>query len=678
MLTGRRAFDGEDVSLTLAAVMKSDPDLAALPPGIPGSVRACLDRCLQKDPRQRLRDIGDVRLVLEGVFDTATPAPNAAAPTTEVHLWRRLVVPTSALVAGLVIGLSSRNLTPDLPRHVTRFEHALHNDLQFKGGNRPLIDMSPDGRSIVYTATDGLYLHSLDGGEDRRLVFGGFNLSSPVFLPEGDSVAYFDSGQLKRIALTGGAPIVIANVTQPYGLSWSPDETLLFGSAEGISRVPTGGGTPEVVIAAAAGEQLASPQLLPGSDTVLFTQYRMGSFDSGGLLADSTIAAQSLRGGARAAILAGGANARLVGAGHLVYTVGDELFGVGFDTTASRTIGRAASLNLRLRLVIGANGVGLASLSLSNDGALAYLAGVRSGIEPLAWVSRSGKVDPIAEIPPDRFTSPRLSGDGRRVVVIARGDARIYDLATGRETRVTTAQSVGSYVDWAPGDHAVTYTSTRKGRGGLTNVWTQSLERADPPQQITALGGQTHIDGWAPRGTALAVHHHDTTGFRIRILPADKGMDFDPVPLTSDAGTEEGGVFSPDGRFIAYVRGLGGQVEVVIRPYPGPLTPVSIGGGREPVWARNGELYYRRSSDDTMMVVRVKTTPALTVSPPTALFAGPGNPGGTSRAAYAVTADGQRFLMSAGHAVRQGDATAGTINVVLNWTRELTERVVRP
>jgi serine/threonine-protein kinase len=171
MLTGRRAFEGEDTSLTLAAVMKSDPDFTALPPEVPASIRTCLTRCLHKDPRQRIRDMGDVRLLLEGVFDSPAraQAPVATVAPPKAPLWRRVLPPlAAATVAGTLMGVAAWNAKPADPRPVTRFEHVLPADVLFRGGARRSFTVSPDGSKIAYGAVDGLYLHALDEAGDRK------------------------------------------------------------------------------------------------------------------------------------------------------------------------------------------------------------------------------------------------------------------------------------------------------------------------------------------------------------------------------------------------------------------------------------------------------------------------------------------------------------------------------
>ena len=231
--------------------------------------------------------------------------------------------------------------------------------------------------------------------------------------------------------------------------------------------------------------------------------------------------------------------------------------------------------------------------------------------------------------------------------MVADGDTWVYELASGREIRITSDGSVGSYAGWNPSGTEVTY--TRTGAEGTTNVWMQSADGSGLPVQLTDLEGGVHFDSWSPDGRTLAAHHH-LDGSALLMIPFDNGSGGEAEPWFAREFAASDSVFSPDGRYVAHVSSQTGQAEIYVRPFPGPgggQTPVSVGGGVEPVWAANGEIFYRRPSDYTMMAVEVATAPTLTVGEPRALFPGSLSPGGSPRARYAVTGDGQRFLMNA-------------------------------
>jgi dipeptidyl aminopeptidase/acylaminoacyl peptidase len=215
---------------------------------------------------------------------------------------------------------------------------------------------------------------------------------------------------------------------------------------------------------------------------------------------------------------------------------------------------------------------------------------------------------------------------------------------------------------------------------GTTNVWLQLSDGGAKPTRLTTLTGQVDVDSWSPDGRTLAVHHHKVGGGSdVLMISFRDGKASDPAAFASDAPTELGATFSPDGRYVAYVSNETGRNEVFIRrfPGPGPATPVSTGGGSEVVWARNGEIFYRRVSDHMMMALPVTTSPALTVGQPRPLFRLAGMQYSTSAPRYAVTADGKRLLMNAGdlRVDQGGSAPRPAINIVQNWTEELKRLV---
>ncbi len=688
MLTRKRAFEGEDVSLTLAAVMKSDPDLKALPPDVPSSVRLCLERCLQKEPKKRLRDIGDVALLLDGAFDVPVALPSAAQQRRPL-LRRALVPAAAAIVATLVTGGVTWNRRPQPDRSPTRFELPLPQYLgaalpagAARSGGRPILSAARDGRRIVYRTATGLFVHEMEATEDRPLTNNTPNIMNPLMSPHGDFVAFFVDGQWKRIAFNGGGPSIIGAAAEPIGATWATDGYIYFGSGAGISRLAALGGVPELLIKATPGEQLTSPQLLPDGRTVMFTVYKADNAfisNTGNVARPSAVAVQKLTDSERKVIVERGANARYFSKGYLLYTVDNALFGQKFDLASLRGTGPGVSLVEEIRLGTSSVGVGLANYDLSDDGSLFYVRSGNATGAPLMWVDRRGKADVIDAIPPASFNSFHLSTDNRRLLTIAQNDLRIYELETGRETRLTTDGSVGAYASWDRDERSVVYSSTRAGEGGPMNLWMQRLDASAPARQVTHLKGLTHLDAWSPDGLSLIAHLHpsDSSSYSLFRLPVSGGRIGEPQPFTSPPGNQEAGVFSPDGRFVAYTDTVSAQAEVVIRPLldAGPTVPVSVGGGREPFWASNGELFYRRGADDTMMVVKVGTAPSLHVGAPQELFGGVGTPAGSTRARYAVTSDGQRFIMRGTRVKGVTSDNRTSISVVLNWAEELKQRL---
>ena len=672
MLTGKRPFDGEDISETLAFVLTKEPDWSALSGDIAPSLRAYLKRCLQKDPRQRVRDVGDLRLAMAGAFDTGLEASESVAVAPRTLPWAAAVV-----AASMLTGLGVRSMTRSVPPEVTRIAYDLPASHQLRNLGRAVLAASPDGRRFVYNTADGLYLRAMDQ-LDARVLLGTEEalgtLSIPFFSPDGRSVAFFQGGNLKRLALSGGTPVVVCSVFQPSAAHWAPDDTIFFAQAGGILRVPANGGTLELVIPDADGELLDAPQLLSDGDSLLFTARAAGarSWDN------AQIVVQSLSSGERTVLLEGGSDARYVPSGHLVYALDDGLFAVAFD---AKNLSVASGPVSMVQGVVRADSTRAvsANYAVSDDGTLFYLAGEQGSYGPLIWVDRTGKADVIETILPNEFSTPRLSPDGERVLVVADGDVRIYDLTSGRESRLTTDGAAGSYAGWAPSGAEVAYTANRGTDG--QQIWMQPADGSGTAWQLTALGGRVHFDSWAPDGRTLSAHHHSGGTVNLLIVPFD-GAGGEPETWLEREHIDGYAVFSPNGRDVAFVSNQTGSREIYIRPFPGPggQMTVSVGGGQEPAWTPTGELFYRRPRDWAMMVVEVSTDPVLAVGAPDQLFLG--LDAGTGRGAsarYAVTADGQRFLMSAA-LLASGEASSGVgagpkVVVVLNWVEELKERV---
>jgi serine/threonine-protein kinase len=684
MLSGRPAFDDEDVSMTLSRVLQRDPAFE-FPVSVAAPVKQTIALCLKKDPNLRLHDMADVRLALDGHFEVPSPVVRGAVRP----MWRRLLPSGAAAAVGAtIVGVALWPHGRPEPAGVTRFEHRLPEGVTFRSTGRPALAVSPDGRHLVYNTTAGLFMRSLDEDESAARLLPGTtqNLTNPFFSADGQSVGYYQQGQLKRLALSGGAPVTIGPAQNPFGVTWTADDTILFGQREGLMRVSASGGTPELLVPSTAGQQIDSPQMLPEGEFVMFSVTDIAN-PPGNAPGDqwnlAEVVVHSLRTGERKTLIKGGSDARYV-PGYLVYALRDGLFARRFDAKSRELSGAAISLVQGVqRSCCGTNVTGSAQYSVSRDGTLFYVVGEpASGGSRLAWVDRAGRSEQLTTVPAGNFSSPRLSADNQRVLVVSQRNLRIYDLSTGRESLVTTDGTVENYADWMPGEQAVAYSSTRGGQ--VVNVWVQRLDGSGTSTQVTALTNEAHFDSWAPNGKTLALHQHQqtTADGRLLIMPMGDGTSAEPLAFLPNASAYMSDiVFSPDGRYVAFVSNETGIRQIYIRPFPGPgvQTPVSVGGGVEPAWARNGELFYRRETDYTMMAVSVRTTPTLAVSPAKELFRGAAYPGGSPRARYAVATDGQRFLMNVSLLADAPGSTGAErrprINVVLNWREELRRLV---
>jgi dipeptidyl aminopeptidase/acylaminoacyl peptidase len=358
-----------------------------------------------------------------------------------------------------------------------------------------------------------------------------------------------------------------------------------------------------------------------------------------------------------------------------VYAWRDGLFGVAFDPKRTKVTSGAAPLVQRVRRSIGVNAAA-SNYGVSDEGTLTYIAETVS-LHSLVWLNRDGTPGgSITSIPPGTYEEPRLSPDGHRVLVTRDGDIWIYDVASGRSNRLTTDGSSQMGV-WAPNGARIAYASARKGH---LEAWVQPSDGSGESQQLTQLGGQVHVDSWSPDGTLLAIHHHPPNdAVRIFMVPMEPRPGT-PRPFDTGDFNAESADFSRDRRYVAYLSTDSGQREISIRAYPGPggQASVSVGGGREPVWVDNGDIFYRNLTGESFFAVSVKTQPSLQIGRPVKLFQGPyymprtGSP----RAQYDVTADGRRFLVLAPSSNGDVAATRPHIIVVQNWVEELKRRVL--
>ena len=337
MLAGSRPFQGEDESLTLASVLNREPQWDGLPHALSPALNTYLRRCLEKEPRQRVQAIGDVRLAMEGAFETPPETrPQIDVPST---VWQRpasvvlgvlLVVATTSL-AWWLIGSPSR-----VPTDIARFSIPLLADQSFNDTSRHLIAFSPDGTRLVYQADGQLFVRRMDELQATPIPGTEGGATNPFVSTDGTWVGFWAGDQLRKVAMSGGAAVTLCSARNPWGASWSRDDTILVGQGfEGIWRVPSAGGTPEVVIEVAEGEIAHGPQLLPGGDWVLFTLSPVGATSWN----EAKAVVQSLSSGERAMVVDPARDARYVQTGHLVYALDGVLFAVPFDAASRQVTG---------------------------------------------------------------------------------------------------------------------------------------------------------------------------------------------------------------------------------------------------------------------------------------------------------------------------------------------------
>jgi len=678
MLTGRRPFEGEGVNDTLAAVLRSNPDLSLLPAGVSDSARLVIAGCLEKDRTRRFSDIAIVQFLL------TTPAlltgTGLQKARTAHARWKRAASLVAAAVAGATIaGMAFKYMrVPASESPVTRFTFQLPDGQHFTNPGRSVLAFSPDGTRIAYVADRGLYLKTMWDRTPVQMVQPGLRgVTSPVFSPESRWIAYWSDGALYKIAVTGGTPVRLCDADNPIGMSWAADR-LLMGSTKGVLGVRDTGGPVEVIIPVKEDETAHGPQMLPDGRSILFTLAR-GTDPERWDAAEIDV--QTLGTNERKTIMRGGADARYTSNGYLVYAVGGALFAVRFNARKLETDGATTPVESGVSRAV-AGQTGIAQYSVSSTGSLAYLPGPASlaGGE-LVLLDRKGNVQPL-NFPPNQFQSPRFcpTNDQQLAVGIDDGGSTniwMYDLSGAHGPHQMTLGGRNRFPEWTRDGTRIAFQSNREGDDAI--FW-QRADGSGPAERLTRPEkGQSHIpESWSPDGDTL-LFSSNTNGrdFVLQYLTLHDRRVASVAGVTS-AGYPQGG-FSPDGRWIVYAvvnaarNGTGG---VFVRPFPLTSVFFRVGPGVSPFWAPTGRgLYFVEAPGfDSFSFVNITTEPAFEVSQrskvprPTIAGGGPALP-----RAYDASPDNQHLVVVAARG-SQGSPGTPQIEFVLNWFDELKNR----
>ena len=679
ILTGRQAFTGDDVSDVLVSIFRDDPDWSLLPEDTPARIHQTLRVCLQKDAKQRVRDVSAIRLAMAGVFETAgiDRHERTETPVAQATLWQRPVaLALGALLIAVLSSLAGWSLTRAAPPTIVRMPILLGASEQFTSLSRRAVSISPDGRFVVYTANRGLSLRRVDQLEATPIAstFEGYWVSNPFFSADSQWIGYHAGGQLKKVSISGGAPITLCEAEIPYGASWGEDDTILFGQGQaGIWRVAATGGTPDVVIEVAEGERAQGPQMLPGGEAVLYTLGTgFGQWDA------AQIVVEQLATGNRMTLIEGGRDARYLSTGHLVYLLKNVLFAVPFDPKARAVTGGPVSLIEGIRDAGGFTGA--AHFSVADTGSLVYLpGGPGGGQSEFVWVDRTGQTQPVG-VEPRAYAWGRVSPDGKRVAVDTTNedDVWIYDLTREAMTRLTFDEASDSSPLWTPDGSRVVFRSGREG-GGL--FW-KSADGTGEVERLLENPNAPRPYGWSTDGR-LVFDQSRSGGSGISVVSV-VSVDGDRTPELLLAGEfgEQNPSISPDGHWIAYDSRESGQAQIYVQPFPNiedgkwQVSSVSDSDAAfDPVWSPDGTQLFFLSGPE-LMVVRVETEPTFTSTTPEVVFnlvdftLVPGRE-------YDIAPDGDRFLFQRGQGEQVAAGTASLV-FVLNWHQELLERVPVP
>jgi Tol biopolymer transport system component len=675
MLTGRALFQGETASEVLASVIMRDPDLNGLPTNVPPSLRHVISRCLVKDPKLRLRDIGEARLALSG--SDAIHAV-ATAPDTPARRGSRWLV---VLSAGLALALAASGVAlwrvaarPPADA-VIRFEVQPPDQTTLMLVARPSVTLSSDGTTLGFVAVEKgesrLYLRSLSEITSRVLP-GTEGGSNPVFSPDGRRIAFFAAGRLKTTTLDG----TVQTVTEaggdgdPRGIAWLADGTLVFaGVAAGpITQVPAAGGVARAITTLddKKGERTHRwPAALPNGK-ILFT---IGTRNSPDNYDRSTIEAVDPATGTRQVVLEGASSARYA-AGHLLFVRESILYAVPFDLDSLTTRGTPVQV---LRGVNGDTTTGGSHLAIADNGTIAYAPGTAMSANRLVWVDRQGKTQPL-DLPQGLFFDPSLSPDGTRVAVVwqtltaGTGDIWVGDLVRNTFTRLSFTGSTASPV-WSADGKTIYYSSIDP-NGRRTTFMRKPADGSRDAEPLVEIGFRSSLREVTPDGKYLLIDFMDSSTGKDngQIAKLELVAKAKPEILVQTPFDDYAGQWSPDKRWLAYNSEESGRSEVYVRDMSsnGGRWQISTSGGEEPKWSADGrELYYRNESQ--LMAVAIDTRTTFTPRTPTLLFEGVYNLRSDTGISYAVAPKGDRFLM-----VRLSEKNAvSALTVVTNWFDEL-------
>jgi serine/threonine-protein kinase len=639
MLTGRAPFQGETSPDVLASVLARDPDYGALPPNLNPRITDLLRRCLEKNPKRRWQAVGDLRAEIETSAASPHWNPSAAIVVEPPRPWWAMPLLVSALVAVIVAGAVGAVGVMRFGRQapapiVTRFTVTLPAGQQFAAPAFNVVAISPDGTQIVYAVDQKLYLRSMSEltprlipGTEHPASFAG----GPFFSPDGRFVAFWEGMDastftLKKIDVNGGVAVTICQTPTSFGGSWGTDDTIVFAQPKGIMRVSANGGQPALIVEAKDGETMISPQVLPGGKSVLFTvapAVVSGTSASSAKRWDSAkIVVQSLTSGTRKTLIDGGADARYLATGHLVYAVGNVLFAVPFAADREEVTGAAVPVIEGVRRGAFAKvESGLAQFSVSSTGSLAYAPtdpGAALTQRDLVIIDSKGAAEPF-KLPRRAYQFPRVSPDGKQLV-FGIDDGReahiwVYELGGTLAPRQLTFAGRNHFPIWTSDGQHVAYQSDRE--GDLAVFW-QRADGATPAERLTKAGpGIAHVPrAFSPDDKTLLVAVRQDLRFTKALfalaVPDRKVTPLIDAPSTLDMIDAQ---FSPDGRWVAYAAAL----QLVVEPFPatGARYPVAASVGN-PIWSRDGKaLYFDEFLTGTQLsVVNVTMRPTFAFGNP--------------------------------------------------------------
>ena len=685
MLTGQRAFAGDGVSETFAAILLREPDWTALPSGIPQHVAAVVQRCLQKDRKARIPDISAARFLMDEASGFLAVPAVVATSRRRAGQWKALAVVAAATMLALagVAFVHFREKAPASPG-LMRLEVLTPEKTMLQK-----FAVSPDGRKLAFYAVGAggagsVWVRSFDSGESRRLAETGPS-PSITWSPDSRFVA-FPGGEalnkLMKVEVSGGPPQTLCEIKGFItGGSWNRDDVIIFGSyGGGTWRVSAGGGAASPVTSMSVPRQEtghSTPVFLPDGKHFLYLRESLLSENMGIYLGALNAAPeqQSLARLVATSFSPVYAPSTDPSIGYVLFLRESALHAQPFDVGRLHMAGEAVRIADHVRSIFEFGFFGV-----SDTGILAYQTGDAIGpnLLQLTWFDRRGE-NVGAAAAPGYAGSLRLSPDASRLAVtrmdLSTVSSRIWvdDFARSTRTPLTSTKAVDADPVWSPDGAHVAYASDRSGRTGL---YQKAANGAGGEQLLLEPSGSRSLNDWSKNGRFLLYSQIDSkTGSDLWLIPL-AGARTPTVYVISDFN-EMHGQFSPDGHWIAYTSDESGHPEIYVRPFPltadsGKWT-ISTGGGITPRWRRDGkELFFVTPTDRTVMVANVSYTPAFTTTVPVRAFTtstqtnAARSAGGPVSFDWDVTADGHRLLIAI--PATKEHPPQPPITVVLNWT----------
>ncbi|MGI8785792.1 MAG: protein kinase domain-containing protein [Acidobacteriota bacterium] len=667
MLTGRKAFGGEAVTDIIAAIVHKDPDWNALPEDTPPRVRDLLRHCLQKDRNQRLRDIGDARIEIDSAL--AGPADKSGIAPAAVSAKRKFKESLPwILLAGLfflgmlTIGVLYLRTSTEQPQTV-RSNIALPETVLFSVAAGNSLAISPDGRRLAIVAGErgkqSILLRSLYSFSVQVLP-GTEGATLPFWSPDSRSIGFFADRKLKKTDLSGGPAVTLCDAP-PWGGAWNGDGVILFGSREGLYRVPAVGGTPVLLAKADPSRQETFhrwPWFLPDGAHFLYA-VQSNTPENRGVYVGSLDSSETTR------LIPTNSMTIYSPAGYLLFVQDGTLMAQPFDATGLKVTGEAFPAAQE----VGSHPVsGLAAFSVSGNGVLAYAAGFRPNFR-LGWYDRRGaQLEQIGE--PAAYRAPALSPDGNTIAVQimdsdgAFSDIWLFEKKRGSWTRFTFNPGNDLEPVWSPDGTRILFASNRR-------LFQKIASGAGKDELVYKSDRFLIPTDWSRDGRFILFQSGtSTTKSDVWALPLFG--DRKAYPVLQGEFDEKRGCLSPDGKWIAYTSNESGTSEIYVQSFPLTggkwLISAKGKGGDQPAWRREGKELFYLAPDDKIMSVSVNAgSSSFDPGVPKVLFEANLSTLGDYRNHYVPSADGQRFLIYT--PVQQ--ALSPPINVVLNWTADL-------